>query len=77
MTQNNSVFVFVRKTSNDSHGGQIRNHWVLHGKKIELGVSTSFSSHISAIVRLMVDVVVKLVFVLVIVEPDDSPAPTL
>ena len=54
-------FFFVWKTSNDTHGRP----------KLRI------NPHISANVRLVVDRVAKLVFVSVIVEADDSPAPIL
>ena len=79
MAQNTSVFVFLRKTSNDS--------CVRPNLRIDMNQVTNlqicwdspqvFDPHISAIVRFVVDGVAKGVFLSVVVEADDSSAPTL
>ena len=73
MAQNNSVFIFVWKTINDSCGrtnlridmNQVTNLKSLEWRKIAnlLGVSTSFWSKFSEIVQFVVDGVAKLKFV--------------
>ena len=90
MAQNNFAFVFVQKTSNNScerPNLRIDMNQVTNLKSLGFtwqkipnllgGVSTSFDPHISAIVRFVVDGFADLVFVSVVVEADDSPAPTL
>ena len=89
MAQNNSIFVFVQKTSNYSLGrphlridmNQVTNlktlgfTWKI--KQIYWKSQQVFYPHISAIFRFVVDGAAKLVFVSVVVEADDSPAPNL
>ena len=88
MAQNNSVFVFVWKTSNNSHGGpnliidmnQVTNLKSLgfYMEKIGnwLGVSTSLWSQYFCNRPFCGRRCCKLVFVSVIAEADDSPGPT-
>ena len=80
---------FVRKTSNDSRGrpylridiSQVTNLKSLDftWKKEHFYWESSqvFDSHIFAVVRFVVEGVAKIIFVSVVVEVDDSPAPTL
>ena len=89
MAQNNSVFVFVRKTLSNSRrrpNSRIDMNQVTNLKsrifiwkkyKIYWESPQVFDLHISAIVRFVVDGFAKLVFVSVALEADDSPAPTL
>ena len=79
MAQNNSVFVFVRKTSNESRGrqnfridmNQVRNlkslGFTWKKKQTYLESPRAFDSHVSTIVHFVVDGVAKLVSVSVIV----------
>ena len=89
MAQNNSVIVFVRKTSNDSLGrpnlkidtNQVTNlkslGFYMKKKQIYLESPEIFDPHISAVVRIVVDSVAKLIFVSIVVKTDDLPASTL
>ena len=58
---------------------QMWHEWVLNGRKQQIYWESSdvFGSHIPAIVRFVVDGVAKPVFVSVVLEADDSPAPVL
>ena len=87
MAHNDSVFVFVRKTSNDSCGRSnltIDMNQVTNLKSLGfawkniiniLEVTTHFWS-LYFCNRFVVEDVVKLVFLSVVVEADGSPAPT-
>ena len=89
MAQNNSVFVFVRKTSSDSRERpnlrismkQVTNlkplGFTWEKYQIYWESPEVFDPHVSAIARFVVHNVANLVFVSVVLEADDSLAPTL
>ena len=88
MAQNNSVFVFVEKNSNDCHGrpnlsinmNQVTNlkslGFTWKKQQIYWESPQVFDPHISATVHFVVEDAAKLAFVST-VEADDSSAPTL
>ena len=89
MAQINSDFVFVRKTSSDSRGRpslridmeQVTNlksfGFTWKKQQIYWESPQVFDAHISTIVRFAVNGVAELIFVSVVVEAEDSSAPTL
>ena len=89
MGQNNSAFIFFRKTSSKSRGrpnlradmSQVTNlkslRFTWKKKQIYWESPQVFYPHISAIFHFVVGGVVKVIFVSVVVEADDSPASTL
>ena len=88
MAQNNSVFAFASKTSNDSRErpklrvdmNQVTNlksmDFTWKNKEIQWEFPQIFNPLIYATVRFVVDGVAKLVFVSIVAETDDSITPT-